>query len=114
MLRDSYCSATSTNIYQMYLGLDRAHFLSPTGQCKTFDESADGYCRSEGCVAFVLKKLDDAMAEGDQILGIIRGVEINQSGNARSITHSHAPTQEDLFGAILEKSKIHPHQVGKS
>ena len=105
------CSATSSNNYQMYLGLDRAHFLSPTGQCKPFDESADGYCRAEGCVAFVLKKLDDAMAESDQILGVIRGVEINQSGNARSITHPHAPTQEDLFGRLLKKSKIHPHQV---
>ena len=97
----------------MYVGLDRAHFLSPTGQCKPFDESADGYCRSEGCVAFVLKKLDDAIAESDQIWGVIRGVEINQSGNARSITHPHAPTQEDLFETLLERSKINPHEVSK-
>ncbi|GIK07603.1 type I iterative polyketide synthase [Aspergillus viridinutans] len=54
----------------MYLGLDRAHFLSPTGQCKPFDDSADGYCRSEGCAAFVIKKLGDAISEGDRILGI--------------------------------------------
>ncbi|EEB95038.1 hypothetical protein MPER_06054, partial [Moniliophthora perniciosa FA553] len=77
----------------MMIGLDRAHFLSPTGQCKPFDASADGYSRSEGCGLFVLKRLSDAVAENDNILGVIRGVEVNQSGNAHSITHPHAPTQ---------------------
>ncbi|GIJ90983.1 type I iterative polyketide synthase [Aspergillus pseudoviridinutans] len=95
----------------MYLGLDRAHFLSPTGQCKPFDDSADGYCRSEGCAAFVVKKLGDALSEGDRILGVIRGIEINQSGNAHSITHPHSPTQEDLFQTLLKKTQIHPHQI---
>ena len=95
----------------MYLGLDRARFLSPTGQCKSFDASADGYCRSEGCATFVIKKLSDALSEGDRIHGIIKGVEMNQSGNARSITHPHAPTQERLFNALLHKAQVDPHQV---
>ncbi|KAJ5675932.1 type I iterative polyketide synthase [Penicillium macrosclerotiorum] len=95
----------------MYLGLDRAHFLSPTGQCKPFDDSADGYCRSEGCAAFVVKKLGDAISENDRILGVIRGIEINQSGNAHSITHPHAPTQESLFQTLLSKTQVHPHQI---
>ncbi|KAH3574576.1 hypothetical protein KXV22_000413 [Aspergillus fumigatus] len=95
----------------MYLGLDRAHFLSPTGQCKPFDDTADGYCRSEGCAAFVIKKLGDAISEGDRILGVIRGIEINQSGNAHSITHPHSPTQEDLFRTLLKKTRIHPHEI---
>ena len=95
----------------MYLGLDRARFLSPTGQCKAFDTSADGYCRSEGCALFVVKKLSDALLEGDRIHGIIKGVEVNQSGNANSITHPHAPTQERLFKTLLQKTQIEPHQV---
>ena len=95
----------------MYLGLDRARFLSPTGQCKAFDASADGYCRSEGCALFVVKKLSDALSEGDRIHGIVKGVEINQSGNAHSITHPHAPTQERLFNALLQKTQVDPHQV---
>ncbi|KAI1087806.1 putative polyketide synthase [Rostrohypoxylon terebratum] len=95
----------------MYLGLDRAHFLSPTGQCKAFDASADGYCRSEGCGIFIIKKMRDALAEGDRIHAIIKGIELNQSGNAHSITHPHSPTQEDLFRRLLEKTKIHPHQL---
>ncbi|KAI1777287.1 putative polyketide synthase [Hypoxylon cercidicola] len=95
----------------MYLGLDRAHFLSPTGQCKAFDASADGYCRSEGCGIFVIKTMRDALAEGDRIHAIIKGVELNQSGNAHSITHPHAPTQELLFRRLLDKAKINPHQL---
>ena len=95
----------------MYLGLDRAHFLSPTGQCKAFDSSADGYCRSEGCGVFILKKMSDALEENDNILGIIKGVEVNQSGNAHSITHPHAPTQEKLFDRLFAKADIDPLRI---
>ncbi|KAG5644334.1 Type I Iterative PKS [Asterophora parasitica] len=95
----------------MFLGLDRAHFLSPTGQCKAFDASADGYSRSEGCGVFVLKRLSDALAENDRILGVIRGIEVNQSGLAHSITHPHAPTQAALFRRVLENSNVDPSRV---
>ncbi|KAI0449074.1 putative polyketide synthase [Xylaria acuta] len=95
----------------MYLGLDRAHFLSPTGQCKAFDASADGYSRSEGCGMIVIKTMRDALAEGDHIHGIIKGIEVNQSGNAHSITHPHAPTQEQLFQTLFRKTRINPHQI---
>ena len=95
----------------MYLGLDRAHFLSPSGQCKAFDASADGYCRSEGCGVFVSKGLSDALREHDNILGVIKGIEINQSGNAHSITHPHAPTQELLFKKLFDKADIDPLRV---
>ncbi len=90
----------------MFLGLDRGHFLSPTGQCKAFDASADGYSRSEGCGIFVLKRLSDAIAEDDKIWGVIRGVEVNQSGLAHSITHPHAPTQITLFNQLLENTGV--------
>ncbi|KAH9041988.1 polyketide beta-ketoacyl-synthase [Lactarius pseudohatsudake] len=94
-----------------FIGLDRAHFLSPTGQCKVFDASADGYCRGEGCGLFVLKRLSDAQAENDRILGVIRGVEVNQSGTARSITQPHIPTQVRLFQQLFERSGVDPGRV---
>ena len=94
------------------IGLDRAHFLSPTGQCKPFDASADGYSRSEGCGMFVLKRLASAVAENDNILGLIRSVEVNQSGLARSITHPHAPTQADLVARVLGSAGVDPGRVG--
>ncbi|KAI0919364.1 Type I Iterative Polyketide synthase (PKS) [Taiwanofungus camphoratus] len=95
----------------MYLGLDRAHFLSATGQCRPWDASADGYCRAEGCGMFVLKRLSDALAENDSILGVIRGVELNQCGQAESITHPHAPTQIELFKKVLASTGVHPSRI---
>ncbi|KAH9952215.1 putative polyketide synthase [Amylocystis lapponica] len=96
----------------MYIGLDRAHFLSPTGQCRPWDASADGYCRSEGCGMFVLKRLSDALAEKDRIWGVIRGVEINQSAKAESITQPHVPTQVQLFKKLISATGLHPTQIG--
>ncbi|KAF8549493.1 putative polyketide synthase [Imleria badia] len=95
----------------MFAGLERGHFLSPTGQCKSFDASADGYSRGEGCCLFVLKRLSDAIAENDNIMGVIRGVEVNQSGLAPSITHPHSPTQADLLKTLIENSGICPTRV---
>ena len=95
----------------MYLGLYRAHFLSPSGQCKSFDAQADGYSRAEGCGIFVLKKLSDAIRENDRIHGVIRGIDVNQSGNAHSITHPHAGTQADLFRKVLKRSRVEPESI---
>ncbi|KAI0718406.1 hypothetical protein C8T65DRAFT_716900 [Cerioporus squamosus] len=95
----------------MYLGLARGHFLSETGQCRPWDASADGYCRSEGCGLFVLKRLADAISENDRILAVIRGVEVNQSGNARSITHPHIPAQTALFKKLVATAGICPSAI---
>ncbi|OJA19511.1 hypothetical protein AZE42_03211 [Rhizopogon vesiculosus] len=95
----------------MFIGLERGHFLSPSGQCKSFDASADGYSRAEGCSLFVLKRLSDAAAESDNILGVIRGVEVNQSGLAHSITHPHVPTQVALLKRLLQKSGVDASRV---
>lgn len=96
---------------QMYLGLSRAHFLSPTGQCKPFDVSADGYCRGEGCGLVVLKKLANAIEDGDHIYGIIRGVGVNQCGTAKSITHPDHKTQAALFSQVLGASRTSPDSI---
>lgn len=74
----------------MQRGLARAHFLSPIGQCRPFDASADGYCRAEGCGIFVLKRFSDAVGENDRILAVIKGSGMNQSGGAKSITYPYA------------------------
>jgi acyl transferase domain-containing protein len=95
----------------MYLGLSRGHFLSPTGNCKPFDTAADGYCRAEGCVLFVLKRLSDAVAEGDRIHGVIRSAQINQSGNSSSITHPHSPTQTVLLERLLNQANVDPSSI---
>ncbi|KAM7199138.1 hypothetical protein V8F33_004613 [Rhypophila sp. PSN 637] len=97
----------------MYLGLARGHFLSKKGEgCRPFDREADGYTRAEGCVMFVLKRLEDAVNEGDRIWGVIRGVEVNQSGEASSITHPHSRTQTGLLRKLMEKTGVDVKSVG--
>lgn len=94
-----------------FLDLAKAGFLSPTGQCKPFDESADGYCRSEGGGLVVLKLLSQAVADGHHILGVIPGIATNQGGLSSSITIPHSPAQERLYQTVLHQAGMKPSQV---
>ncbi|KAL9938012.1 hypothetical protein V8E36_003557 [Tilletia maclaganii] len=96
---------------EMFVGLDRAHFLSPTGQCKPWDAGADGYSRAEGVGCFVLKPLHAALKENDSIYGVIRATGLNQSGNSKSITQPHAETQAVLMRSLLAKSGIEKEHI---
>ncbi|KAH6970569.1 hypothetical protein BKA56DRAFT_558919 [Ilyonectria sp. MPI-CAGE-AT-0026] len=95
----------------MYSGLSRGSFLSQTGSCKTFDSGADGYCRGEGVGVVVLKRLDDALANRDPILAVIKSAATNHSAQAVSITHPHVETQERLFRDVLAQGGVNPAEV---
>ncbi|KAF5309598.1 hypothetical protein D9611_013960 [Ephemerocybe angulata] len=95
----------------LFIGLDVAHFLSRTGQSRPFDADADGYSRGEGCALFVLKRMDDAVLDNDRILGVIRGVEVNQSYGNSSITRTHSPTQAALLRRLLQKNGIRGEEI---
>lgn len=95
----------------IFAGLSRGQFLSKTGNCQTFDNDADGYCRGDGVGTLVLKRLEDAEADNDRILGVVLDTATNHSANAVSITHPHAPTQEILFKAVMDNSGVDPHDV---
>lgn len=86
-------------------GLDRGYFLSRTGNCKTFDDAADGYCRGEGVGTVILKRLEDAVADKDPILGLILGAYTNHSAEAESITRPHSGAQRAMFNKILNSSQ---------
>jgi acyl transferase domain-containing protein len=60
---------------------------------------------------FVLKRLSDAVAHGDRIHGVIKGIAINQSGTSKSITHPDPDTQALLFKNLLARSKVGAHTV---
>ena len=94
-----------------YLDLAKAGFLSPTGQCKPFDSGADGYCRSEGVGLVVLKRMTKALADGDQILGVIPGASTNQGGLSPSLTVPHSAAQVQLYRNILHQAGMRPEQV---
>jgi acyl transferase domain-containing protein len=97
---------------QMFAGLSRGGFLSPTGSCKTLDQAADGYCRAEGVGVVVLKRLQDAVAERDLIQGVVASVATNHSAHATSITHPHAPTQKRLYQTVIQKALLQPADIG--
>ncbi|KAF2444613.1 ketoacyl-synt-domain-containing protein [Karstenula rhodostoma CBS 690.94] len=94
-----------------YKGLDLGHFLSKTGQCKTFDEYADGYCRGEAVATVLVKRLTDAVADDDNILGVIRAISTNHSSSSESITRPHGATQERLFRRILSQAGLRPEDI---
>ena len=94
-----------------YLDLAKAGFLSPTGQCKPFDASADGYCRSEGAGLVVLKRLNQALTDGDQVLGVITGASTNQGGLSPALTIPHSDQQVKLYQSILHQAGMKPEQV---
>ncbi|KAH7374166.1 BcPKS12, polyketide synthase [Cadophora sp. MPI-SDFR-AT-0126] len=90
----------------IFAGLSRGQFLSKKGPCATFDNDADGYCRADGVGTVIVKRLDDALAEKDNILAVILGTATNHSADAISITHPHGGTQEILYKSILDKAGI--------
>ncbi|KAM0351780.1 hypothetical protein ACHAPU_002292 [Fusarium lateritium] len=106
--------AGGTNVLtnpDFFAGLDRGHFLSRTGNCKTFDDAADGYCRADGIGTLVLKRLPDAISDGDPIFGTILGAYTNHSAESVSITRPLTEAQEYLFKKLLDQRGIHPHDV---
>ena len=107
--------AGGTNVLtnpDMSAGLDRGHFLSRTGNCKTFDDSADGYCRGEGIGTVIIKRLSDAIADNDPISGVILGASTNHSAESESITRPHVGAQRAVFNKILNQSAVDPYTVG--
>ena len=94
-----------------FAGLDRGHFLSRTGNCNTFDNDADGYCRADGVGSVVLKRMEDAVADNDPIMAVIMGAYTNHSAESVSITRPHAGAQEYIFSKLLHESGVKPHDV---
>ncbi|KAI0138702.1 hypothetical protein F4776DRAFT_670564 [Hypoxylon sp. NC0597] len=94
-----------------FQNLAGASFLSTTGQCKPFDAKADGYCRGEGVAAVFLKKLSAAVADGDQILGVVAATGVQQNENCTPIFVPNAPSLSDLFRSVTKQARLKPAQI---
>jgi acyl transferase domain-containing protein/surfactin synthase thioesterase subunit/acyl carrier protein len=88
------------------IDFSKAGMLAPDGHCKTFDASADGYVRSEGCGIVVLKRLSDAKRDGNNILAVIKASNINQDGASSGLTVPNGDAQESLIRGTLAKAKL--------
>ncbi len=93
------------------IAFSKSHMLAPDGTCKTFDARADGFADGEGCGVIVLKKLNDALADGDRVLAIIRGSAINQDGASSGLTAPNGPAQEAVIRESLANGNVKPHEV---
>ncbi|MCV7380588.1 polyketide synthase [Mycobacterium alsense] len=89
-----------------------AHMLAPDGRCKTFDAAADGYVRGEGCGVIVVKRLEDAIRDGDRIRAVIRGSAINQDGASGGLTVPNGIAQQRVIAAALKRAGVAPGDVG--
>jgi iturin family lipopeptide synthetase A len=94
-----------------FVYLSQIQALAPDGRSKTFDAAADGYGRGEGCAIVVLKRLGDALAAGDTVLGVIRGSAVNHDGATNGLTAPSGAAQQAVIGAALARAGVLPHQV---
>ncbi|GGZ21330.1 SDR family NAD(P)-dependent oxidoreductase [Streptomyces poonensis] len=94
-----------------FASLKKAGMLSATGRCWTFDERADGFVRGEGVGVVVLKPLDQALSDGDDIRAVIRGSAVNHGGRAHSLTAPNPDAQADVVVAALRRADFAPRTV---
>ena len=136
MALDTACSSSLVAMHQAVSGLQRgdadlalaggvhaifsgrllelranAGMLSPDGRCATFDAGANGYVRGEGCGIVVLKRLEEAEADGDRIWAVIRGSAVNQDGASPGLTVPNGAAQERVIEDALARAGVRPSDV---
>ena len=133
---DMACASSLASVHQAVVGLQRGEvdvgiaggvnvvlspevsrfmmdvgMLSTTGRSSPFDASADGYVRGEGCGMVILKRLEDAEADGDRIWAVIRGSGVNQNGASAGLTVPNGSAQERIMHTVLDESGVSPAEV---
>ena len=97
---------------ELLVSMSKVGFMSPDGRCKTFDERANGFGRGEGCGIVVLKRLADAVADGDRVLAVVRGTAVNQDGHSALLAAPSGPAQQALIEEALANAQLEPGRIG--
>ncbi|KAI9370402.1 hypothetical protein BJX61DRAFT_96291 [Aspergillus egyptiacus] len=116
-LRARDCDAALVGGVNLILTVDqhmntaKLGILSPTSTCHTFDAAADGYGRAEGAGALYLKRLRDAIRDGDAVRGVIRASAVNTNGkvDGMGITHPSGKGQETVVRMAYKKAGLDPN-----
>jgi acyl transferase domain-containing protein len=96
---------------ELTIGFSKLTALSPDGRCKTFDANANGFVRSEGAGAVILKPMAQAISDGDPIYAVIRGSAVNQDGRSNGLTAPNREAQEQVIRAAFEQAHLAPTGV---
>lgn len=96
---------------KLFIQMSGAGMLSKDGVCRPFSDDANGFVASEAVGAVLLKRLDDAVADGDNILGIITASGSNQDGRTNGITAPSAKSQKELEIEVYKKAGINPEKI---
>ncbi|KAI1751035.1 hypothetical protein F4782DRAFT_201506 [Xylaria castorea] len=115
-LRNRDCDAAIVGGVNLIMTVDqhmntaKLGILSPTSTCHTFDASADGYGRAEGAGALYVKRLSDAIRDGDPIRGVVRATAVNTNGKVEGmgITHPSIKGQEAVVRLAYQKANLDP------
>jgi acyl transferase domain-containing protein/dienelactone hydrolase/acyl carrier protein len=94
-----------------FIFLSRSGALSADGRCKAFDAAADGMGRSEGCAVVVLKRLADALRDGDPIYAAIVGSAVGQDGASAGLTVPNGSAQQAVVRRALADARLAPSSV---
>src|SRR4029078_7807078 len=89
---------------------DAAEAMSPTGACHAFDAAADGFVRGEGCGVAVLKRISDALRDGDPVLAVVRGSAVNQDGRSNGLMAPNPSAQSAVLRAAGAQGGVHPRE----
>jgi polyketide synthase PksL len=95
-----------------YLSLSQGKFIASDGRCRSFGAGGDGYVPGEGVGAVLLKRLDDALRDGDQIYAVVRSSTLNHGGKTNGYTVPNPVAQGDLIVEALRKASIDPNTLG--
>lgn len=91
---------------EYYIAMSYQRALSPTGRCRTFDASADGYVPGEGVGAVLLKPLHQALADGDRVWGVITGSAVNHNGRTSRATAPNPDAQTEVIRRAMTAAGV--------
>ncbi|SDN48448.1 type I polyketide synthase [Actinacidiphila guanduensis] len=97
---------------ELTIFMSKVGAMARDGRCKTFDASADGIVRGDGCVVLVLKRLSDALADGDRVIAVVRGSAVNHDGHSAGLTVPSAAAQQALLRDALASAGAAPADIG--